>query len=179
MCTREIDRRTVEFGTTGYTMDNTFLLYDRETESVWYPLGDGTLDAVSGERHGTSLDFLAKPDPVALGAFLDEHHGARILLPSEEDVETMRRAANRPYMGLALEPAEGGVKIGSVVDDGPAAAAGLQAGDVIRRMAGAKIESRRDLRRVIRDHEVGDVLEMLIDRDGQTITVELTLGARS
>jgi len=178
VCTREIDGRTVEFGTTGYTKDNTFVLYDRDTQSVWYPLGDNTFDAVSGERQGTSVDFLDKPDPVALGAFLDDHPDAMILLPSEEDALMMRRSANRPYMGAMLEPAEGGVGIGRVVEDGPAAKAGLRAGDVILRMAGTKIESRRDLGGVIGDHEIGDVIEVQIDRDGGVLTVELTLGSR-
>ena len=38
---REIDGELTTFGTTGYTYKNTFLLYDRATESMWYPLKKG------------------------------------------------------------------------------------------------------------------------------------------
>jgi hypothetical protein len=80
VCTREIDGRAVEFGTSGYTMDRIFVLYDRDTESVWYPLGDGTFDAVAGERNGLAIPFLAEPAPTPLGTWLEEHPETVILL---------------------------------------------------------------------------------------------------
>ena len=40
MCTRDFDGEPVQFGTTGYTMDRIFVLYDRASDSIWYPLGD-------------------------------------------------------------------------------------------------------------------------------------------
>jgi hypothetical protein len=48
VCTPIIDGERVEFGTTGYTMGNVFVLYDRASDSVWYPLNDNSCDAVSG-----------------------------------------------------------------------------------------------------------------------------------
>ena len=81
MYSREIDGQKAEFGTSGYTMNNVFVLYDRLTDSVWYPLGDGTMDAVSGQRKGTSIPILAEPAPMRLGRWLKDHPDSKVLLP--------------------------------------------------------------------------------------------------
>ena len=66
-------------------MDNVFVLYDRATQSVWYPGEDGTLQAVGGIRRGTSIPFLDEPAPVTLAAWLKLHPESTVLLPSEDD----------------------------------------------------------------------------------------------
>ena len=55
----------MEFGTSGYTMDNIFVLYDRASDSVWYPQGN-ELAAVAGKRKGSSIPFVDEPAPVSL-----------------------------------------------------------------------------------------------------------------
>jgi hypothetical protein len=40
---REIDGRVLTIAPSGWTYDNTFVLYDRETGSLWYPDGDDLL----------------------------------------------------------------------------------------------------------------------------------------
>ena len=46
---REIDGRTLTFSASGWTYDYTFILYDRETESLWYHLpGENALTCVNG-----------------------------------------------------------------------------------------------------------------------------------
>ena len=50
VCSRTIDGTAAEFGTTGYTKDNTFLLYDRVTDSMWWPMSDRAFEAVSGKK---------------------------------------------------------------------------------------------------------------------------------
>jgi membrane-associated protease RseP (regulator of RpoE activity) len=181
VCTREIDGgsgKAVEFGTSGYTMDHIFVLYDRETDSVWYPLGDGTFDAVAGEREGRSLDLLDEPAPVPLGEWLDDHPATAILLPTPEDLETMRRMARRPYLGVQLASDDGEVAIREVVEGAPAEAAGLRAGDRIVRLDDRPITSRADLREVLSEHEAGETIEIVVERDGEEVTLELTLGSR-
>ena len=79
---REIEGERIEFGTSGFTMDNVFVLYDRQSESVWYPLTDATMDAVSGTRKGTSIPFLAEPNPVPLSDWLKNHPNTKVLLPT-------------------------------------------------------------------------------------------------
>jgi len=78
---REIDDKAVMFGTTGYTMNNVFVLYDRESESVWYPTSDKHLEATSGTKQGTRIEFLDKPTPMPLRQWLNAHPKTRVLLP--------------------------------------------------------------------------------------------------
>jgi hypothetical protein len=66
-------------------MNNTFVLYDRATGSVWYPLTDRTLDAVAGPEKGSKISFTAKPEPMPLKEWLKAHPGSKVLLPAERD----------------------------------------------------------------------------------------------
>ena len=61
------------------------MLYDRETESVWYPLHDGAFDAVGGKLKGTQMPFVVKPDRVSLGEWGRTHPNTLVLLPADED----------------------------------------------------------------------------------------------
>jgi hypothetical protein len=81
---REIDGETTTFGTTGYTYNRTFLLYDRKTESMWYPLHDGQINAVSGALKDHSIAFLAKPEIMTLEEWKQLHPDTKVLLPVEE-----------------------------------------------------------------------------------------------
>lgn len=91
---RELDGEQLEFGTTGYTMDNVFVLYDRMTDSVWYPLGNGTMDAIAGQRKGTSIPLLDEPSPLRLEDWLKQHPESKVLLPTpySKTVHDVRRA---------------------------------------------------------------------------------------
>ena len=40
MYSREIDGRTLTIAPSGWTYNDTFVLYDRETGTLWYPDGD-------------------------------------------------------------------------------------------------------------------------------------------
>ena len=62
--------------------------------------------------------------------------------------------------------ARGGVLVTSVTDGTPASRAGLKAGDVITSVNGARVESREDLLRELRD----------ADRDARDSSAELTIG---
>ena len=43
MYSREIDGRTLSLVPSGWTYEDTFVLYDRETGSLWYPYKDGLM----------------------------------------------------------------------------------------------------------------------------------------
>lgn len=77
---REVDGTVTTFGTTGYTYQRVFVLYDRATGSVWYPLDDGAFDAISGPRRGDRLPFLGKPPIVSLGEWRKSHPETDVLL---------------------------------------------------------------------------------------------------
>jgi serine protease Do len=67
---------------------------------------------------------------------------------------------------------DGGVLVTSVSDNGPAARAGLKAGDVITAIDGEKVSSPGDLARAINKKQDGDVtLTVVRDHNARTVTV--------
>jgi hypothetical protein len=55
---REIDGRTLTLVPSGWTYERTFVLYDRETGSLWYPYKEGLMgiQGVYFERRLPKLD---------------------------------------------------------------------------------------------------------------------------
>ncbi len=94
----------------------------------------------------------------------------------------------RPWMGVwhggnldearAAElqlPVNYGVLVQEVVRGGPAELAGIRGGDVIVAMAGQKITTFADLRRVINEHKVGDEVEITVFRNREQLTFKVRL----
>jgi serine protease Do len=72
--------------------------------------------------------------------------------------------------------AERGVVIGKVLDDSPAAKAGLKEGDVITDINGQHVEGTVQFRRIIRETPPGRTLQLTIWRNGRSENVSATLG---
>ena len=72
-----------QFGVSGYVYKNVFLIYDRRTESLWWPLDDDKWTALSGPRKGETIPFIEKPAPVSLGKWRAKHPNTRVLLGSK------------------------------------------------------------------------------------------------
>ncbi|HSW85122.1 MAG TPA: trypsin-like peptidase domain-containing protein [Candidatus Saccharimonadales bacterium] len=65
----------------------------------------------------------------------------------------------------------------SVLNDSPAAKAGLQENDIITSVNGTKIDQTHSLTSQLDLHQPGDKVTLSVLRDGKTITVEATLGS--
>ncbi len=89
--------------------------------------------------------------------------------------------------------AERGVLVQAVTEGGPADEAGIRGGgepttsdpvqalaggDVITAINGEEVPSMEDVAALVNESEPGDRLELTIERDGRTETVEVTLGER-
>ncbi|MHC4939145.1 MAG: M28 family peptidase [Planctomycetota bacterium] len=82
----------------------------------------------------------------------------------------------RPVLGISLGRGQGGVAVGGVAPNGPAAKAGIQEGDLILEVAGKKTAGPGQLRRVLRDCEIGQKVKVKVRRDGEEMEFDLVLG---
>ncbi len=77
---------------------------------------------------------------------------------------------------LGLEEAKGALV--SDVPEGPAKEAGVLAGDVIVTFDGREVEDTRQLVRIVANSPVGKTVRVVVNRDGQTETLLVTLTRR-
>jgi S1-C subfamily serine protease len=71
------------------------------------------------------------------------------------------------------------VLLGGVSAGSPAEAAGLQKGDVLVGMAGKPVADLQSMTDVLRGHKPGEVVELVVLRDGRELRLQATLGSRS
>ena len=77
---------------------------------------------------------------------------------------------------LDLASSEGALV--SDVPEGPAAEAGMEAGDVIVSFDGKKVTDTRQLVRIVGNTTVGKTVRVVVNREGETQTLRVTLGRR-
>jgi putative serine protease PepD len=93
--------------------------------------------------------------------------------------------ATHAVLGVAVQPATtsasggptspAGARVVAVDPGGPAAAAGIRAGDVITEVAGQRIDDPVGLTAAVRSHAPGDTVSITLTRDGTTMTVKAKL----
>ena len=81
------------------------------------------------------------------------------------------------YLGVSLAD-DGAAKLESVMTGGPAAGAGLRAGDLVIEVAGERIETGDELRGAIDARKPGDELELKVRRGSEERDVTVKLGTR-
>ena len=98
--------------------------------------------------------------------------------------------ATHAYMGVGTQPItpelqqqyglsrSSGLLIAQVAPNSPAAAAGLQQGDIIVKVNGEDITDSVALVTLVRGMKPGDQVQLTIDRNGQEQTVTVTLADR-
>jgi len=70
-----------------------------------------------------------------------------------------------------------GVLIAKVVNNSPAAKAGLRAGDVIQKIDGKLVESAADVQQRVEGSAINGVLQLEVNRNGQIQTIPVKPGA--
>jgi putative serine protease PepD len=119
--------------------------------------------------------------------------GVGFATPSNSDVRIAREIiatgqAHNAYVGVSLDPSvSGGAAIAKSVGQngeppitpgGPAAKAGLQAGDIITAVNGTHVASINQFVATIAGYAPGNTVTLSVNRGGQTKTVKLTLGSQ-
>ena len=96
----------------------------------------------------------------------------------------------RPFLGISHQqinpamasfyslPVPHGVFILQVAADGPAAAAGLQRGDILVRMGNDPMDDEHPFLSTLMKHYPNEKLTLVVNRDGKEIDMEVTLGER-
>ncbi|NEP17503.1 MAG: trypsin-like serine protease [Leptolyngbya sp. SIO4C1] len=85
--------------------------------------------------------------------------------------EALRSQINSdPRGGLSIQ-ADAGVLILGLIRNSPAAGAGLRPGDVIVRINGELIDAAETVQQRVQETEIGEAIELEIDRAGQSIAI--------
>ena len=107
--------------------------------------------------------------------------------------DVLIQASGKPsaYLGVELGPVDpalatqlglgdaGGALVNMVVDDSPAAKAGLEQHDIIAKLDGKTIQDPADLSARIGQHKKGDKVTLTVIRGGKPIEIEATLSKKA
>ncbi|MDO8184896.1 trypsin-like peptidase domain-containing protein [Conexibacter sp. JD483] len=103
---------------------------------------------------------------------------ARQIVPKLEKGEKI----SRPYLGISTSPTSAagtGARVAQVRRDSPAQRAGIQVGDVVRSVNGRSVTEPADVAANISRNEPGDRIQMQVERNGRTLTFDVTVGDRA
>jgi len=135
-------------------------------------IGINTLAAIDQELNGSAAPGIGFAIPSATVTNI-----ANQLIKDGKVTNSGRAALGvsvRPYFNSSYESA--GVVIVSTTAGGPAASAGLQAGDVITKLGDTPITTVGSLTTALASLTPGSKVTVTYQRDGQTKTTEVTLG---
>jgi membrane-associated protease RseP (regulator of RpoE activity) len=112
--------------------------------------------------------------------------------PTTQQAPSTQTPSTQPgYLGVALQTvtpqvqqqyglsASSGALVVQVDGTGPAVKAGIRQGDVITGIDGTKVAQSQDAVTYIGQKKVGDVVSVTVDRNGQSVIIQVTLGQRA
>ena len=178
---------------TGSSQDDTTVIDALQTDAAINPGNSGgALVNGAGEVIGinTAIASVASETPgsssqsgnIGVGFAIPSNTAARI---AQELIEN--GSATRAFLGVSARTAAGsenseigtGAEIVSVEPDSAASTAGLRAGDVITAVGDRAVTSSTELTAAVRSSAPGDEVTLTVRRDGDTATVDVTLGETS
>ncbi|MDS9468510.1 DegQ family serine endoprotease [Paracoccus sp. MBLB3053] len=145
----------------------------------------GPLFNMDGEVIGVNTAILSpNGGSIGIGFSMASNVVSKVVMQLEEFGET-----RRGWLGVKIQPVTEDIADslgladakGAMVTDvpvGPAADAGMKAGDVITSFAGGEVKDPRDLVRRVADAPVGEAVDVVVQRDGKPVEMKITLGRR-
>ena len=90
------------------------------------------------------------------------------------------QTVSHAYLGVSTTQSTGttGARVGSVTAGGPAASAGVKAGDIVTAIDGKQITGSSDLVAAIAGSHPGDRIKLTVRRGSDTLTLTATLGTQ-
>lgn len=100
--------------------------------------------------------------------------------PSAPSASSSTSSGYGPYLGTIpdMTPRDSGVRLTGVREGSPAEKGGLRAGDVVVEFDGNEITDIYAYTYALREHEPGDEVVIVVERDGERVTCNVTLGER-
>ena len=186
----EIERRNAPVGLAITTNENAFLPTDAAS---FYIKGVPVLNAFTGPHanYSTPADTADKLNYEGAAAITRLMALITRGVAKAEDIPDYikqqpgegsgRRRTSSVYLGTlpdyAADDVEGAL-INGVTDGGPAAEAGIEGGDLIVEIAGSKIANIYDYSHALDGLKVGQPINLVVLRDGERKTLELTPASR-
>jgi S1-C subfamily serine protease len=147
----------------------------------------GALADRDGEVIGINVAYLPPSDTgaVNIGFAIPSDTAASV---ADQLIETGK--VSSAYLGIGTTdlspedaerfglPVESGAIVGRVEPGSGADAAGVRRGDIIVRLGNDPIDNAGDLFGALRDYQPGDTVELTVFRDGEELTLDVTLGER-
>ena len=129
---------------------------------------------------------------IATGGYERSNRGVGFAIPSNMAKKVMRDLIDKGYvvrswLGVYIQPVEDkvaraldlknrdGALVSDIVEDSPAEKAGIKVGDVIKEFNGIKITDTAHLKNVVSSTAPGNKSKVLIVRDGDWKTINITL----
>lgn len=94
------------------------------------------------------------------------------------DVTERPRAKTDVWLGLETRGVDGGLEVTRVSKNGPADKAGVRKGDLLKRAGGDALTTPASLEDATAEKAAGDVLPLVLVRDGERLEIKLTVGRR-
>ncbi|HSJ83008.1 MAG TPA: trypsin-like peptidase domain-containing protein [Acidimicrobiia bacterium] len=114
-------------------------------------------------------------DGVGFAVPIDIAHDIAERLVAGEEIEGA-------FLGVRLdvvESGQAGAVIAEVTPGSAADEAGLEVGDLVVEIDGARVPTREDLAAQVQTFRPGDTVDLVVIRDGEELTLTVTLGERS
>ncbi len=92
---------------------------------------------------------------------------------------TQKQNTNKAALGVKVTEQDDGVYIAGFSSNSNAESAGLKIGDKITKIDGTEYSTYNDIVTYIGTKEVGDTVEVTVERDGEEKTISVELGERS
>ena len=177
------------FGLAGTVTTGIVSALDRTIEAPNGYAIDGAIQTDAAINHGNSggplLDASGKVigvnSQIASESGGNDGVGFAVGIDTVKKVTTALAAGEEvthAYLGGSLEDGDGGPRVAALTAGGPAAAAGVQVGDVIVELDGDEIGSADDLREAIDERDAGTKVSLTVVRNGERVELDATLGTR-
>ncbi|MGB8859194.1 MAG: trypsin-like peptidase domain-containing protein [Ilumatobacteraceae bacterium] len=134
----------------------------------------GALVNMNGELIGINSAGIPDAQNVGFAISVDT------IKPLLDDLKLGKTVQASPigYIGVTVAETPFGVTVTTVQDGTPAAKVGIKAGDIITTVAGSTVATGNQLSTVLRGTTPGSTVTVLVERDGKSISFDVTLAAR-